>query len=166
MVAGMASLIRAIVGTALAVLILAGCAPTTDPGETGIEDPEDDARGAGEPTEREAEVDVSELVAQAQAASQGGDHQRAAGLLERAVRVAPREAGIWQNLAVVRYRQGRYEEAQTLAQRSNRLAGEEQALRERNWALISAARRQLGDEAGAQEAEQRRDALPTRDTES
>lgn len=92
---------------------------------------------------------VHALVRDAEAASQAGDHARAAALLERALNIAPRHPVLWQNLAVVRYREGNYPQAEALALKSNALAGEQRELRRRNWELIAAARRLAGDAAGA-----------------
>lgn len=95
---------------------------------------------------------VVELVAEAQQASAGGDHGRAASLLERAVGIAPRSPVLWQNLAVVRFREGRFVDAENLALRSIDLAAGDAELRRRNWQLVAEARRRLGDRSGADEA--------------
>lgn len=95
---------------------------------------------------------VVELVAEAQQASAAGDHERAASLLERAVGIAPRSPVLWQNLAVVRFRQGRFADAENLALRSIDLAAADAELRRRNWQLVAEARRRLGNRSGADEA--------------
>ncbi len=168
----MVSVTRLMAVLVLGAVALAGCATPTGPsGDDGVEpaaeEPEprsDDAAGAQEPDKPKGQPAVRELVAEAEAASRAGEQPRAAQLLERAVRVAPRDPGVWQNLAVVRYRQQRYGEAETLAQRSNRLAEEDRELRRRNWALIAAARDQQGDAAGAREAQRRRKAVTKQDS--
>lgn len=146
----------------VAVILLAGCATRDGPEPDVGEAPESEATtptDAGEPGEPDDAVEekppVQELTDKARAASAAGDHARAARLLERALRVSPRRAGLWQNLAVVRYRQGQYAKAETLAQRSNRLSGSNQELRRRNWSLIEAARRKRGDSGGARQARER-----------
>jgi tetratricopeptide (TPR) repeat protein len=155
----------------LGVVLLAGCATPDqtdreaspdEPAESSAP-PSEDAAGTDEPGESRGVPATRELVAKAEAASAAGEHGRAAQLLERALRVAPRDAGVWQNLAVVRYRQKRYDQAETLAQRSNRLAGDNRELRRRNWALIAAARDQQGNAAGARKARQRRQAVTAQD---
>lgn len=92
------------------------------------------------------------LAAQADKASQQGDHEGAAAYLERALRVAPNHPVLWQNLAVVRYRQQDYGKVEGLALKSNSLAASDPALRAENWRLIAEVRRQRGDRKGAEAA--------------
>lgn len=149
---------------AVAGVILSGCAvpDPAAPRDAGTaeseEAPEADSPGDSDDSDGDARSDkpaVTKLTRKAEAASADGNHARAVELLERALRLSPRKPGLWQNLAVVRYRQGRYAEAETLAARSNRLADADPELRRRNWSLIAAARRQRGDADGAREARQR-----------
>ena len=79
-------------------------------------------------------------------------YARAAASLERALRIEPRNARLWYELAQVRSYQEQYRQAENLAQRSNRFAGSDAALRNANWKLIAECRRELGDQAGAEEA--------------
>lgn len=95
---------------------------------------------------------VHDLVARAEDSSAAGEHDRAVAYLERALRIVPRNAIIWQNLAVVRYRQGQYAQAESLALKSIALAGNDAELKRQNWVLIGAARQLQGDEAGARQA--------------
>ncbi|HEX5515074.1 MAG TPA: tetratricopeptide repeat protein [Gammaproteobacteria bacterium] len=92
------------------------------------------------------------LAAQAERASQAGDHEAAAAHLERALRVAPNHPVLWQNLAVVRYRQRDYGKVEGLALKSNSLAAAQPGLRAENWRLIAEVRRQRGDSRGADAA--------------
>lgn len=78
---------------------------------------------------------------------------KAGAALERALRIEPRNAGIWHDLAQVRLHQGQYQQAESLASKSNNLAGENRALQARNWKLIGSARKASGNRAGAEEAE-------------
>jgi predicted Zn-dependent protease len=97
---------------------------------------------------------VMRLMASAQediAASRLGS---AEATLERALRISPRDARLWQQLARIRLRQGQYQQAESLAARSNTWAGSDDALRAENWKLIAQARDALGDAAGARAAEQ------------
>jgi Tfp pilus assembly protein PilF len=84
-----------------------------------------------------------------------GDYVGAAATLERALRIEPGEAYLWNRLARVRMEQGQYAQAGNLAARSNALAGDRPQLKQSNWSIIAAARRVGGDVAGAVEAEQR-----------
>lgn len=95
---------------------------------------------------------IRNLAAQAEQASKAGDHDAAAAYLERALRIAPNHPALWQNLAVVRYRQGDYERVEGLAHKSNALAATKPALRAENWRLIAEVRRQRGDRKGADAA--------------
>jgi Tfp pilus assembly protein PilF len=78
---------------------------------------------------------------------------KAGAALERALRIEPRNAGIWHDLAQIRLHQGQYQQAETLASKSNNLAGGNRALQARNWKLISVARQAGGNQTGAEEAE-------------
>ena len=79
-----------------------------------------------------------------------GNLSAADATLERALRIEPRNAGLWQALARVRLAQGRYRQAETLAQRANALSGTDKALMSQDWRIIRKAREQRGDSAGAQ----------------
>jgi len=97
---------------------------------------------------------VTRLMASAQediAASRLGS---AEATLERALRISPRDARLWQQLARIRLQQGQYKQAASLAARSNTWAGSDDALRAENWNLIAQARDALGDSAGARAAQQ------------
>jgi predicted Zn-dependent protease len=81
-----------------------------------------------------------------------GDFDRAAATLERAVRIEPTNAALWHDLGEVRYRQGEFSQAESMAVRSNSLAGSEYRLQARNWRLIERARAGRGDLAGSDAA--------------
>ena len=98
---------------------------------------------------------VLALVEQAHA--EAADHrlQSAIGTLERALRIEPRNPFLWQDLARQHLAQGDYDQAESLAARSNSWAGANHPLRAANWYLIRDARLARGDAAGAQQAEDR-----------
>lgn len=79
----------------------------------------------------------------------------AVGTVERALRIEPRNAHLWNRLANLRLQQGRYGMASDLAAKSNNLAGGDLALKRDNWRLIAKARRAAGDIAGARVAERK-----------
>lgn len=79
---------------------------------------------------------------------------KAAASLERALRIEPRNASIWHDLAQIRLQQREYQQAETLAQKSNSLASDA-GVQARNWDLIAFAKRAQGDNNGADEAEAR-----------
>lgn len=96
------------------------------------------------------------VVALLDSASQyvkSGELDKAAASLERALRIEPRNAGIWHDLAQIRLHQHQYQQAESLATKSNSLAGSNNSLRARNWRLIAVSRRASGNGTGADEAE-------------
>ncbi len=84
-----------------------------------------------------------------------GQHEQAAAGLERALRIEPSNPYLWQHLAAVRLDQGKSQQAEQFAAKSNSVAGDSATLRLRNWRIIAEARRLGGDAAGAREAETR-----------
>jgi len=62
------------------------------------------------------------LLMEVDAALAAGDLERAAAVAERAVRIAPRDAGLWYRLASIRARQGRTDEAAGIARRAQSFA--------------------------------------------
>jgi hypothetical protein len=95
------------------------------------------------------------LARQADQQRQQGDYAGAAATLERSLRIAPREAYLWNRLARVRMEQGLSAQAGQLAARSNDLAAGESTLKRDNWRIIAESKRRAGDTTGASEAEQR-----------
>ena len=165
----------------IALQLLAGCAgtpggglpPVTGPGQTpatgpaaGVEIQPLDPAGSvqqrpitagpspGAPA-RSPQTSNPAVLALLDSAGQqvaSGDLERAAATLERALRIDPEDAGIWHDLGELRYRQGQYQQAESLAARSNALATGDAALQARNWRLIERVRRALGNTLGADEA--------------
>jgi hypothetical protein len=95
------------------------------------------------------------LAKQAEQQRQAGDYVGAAATLERALRIQPQEAYLWNRLARIRMEQGLYSQAGNLASRSNALSKDQASLKRDNWSIIAASRRAAGDAAGAMEAEQK-----------
>src|SRR5262245_18354443 len=62
---------------------------------------------------------VSSLVESARADASAGRLDSAAAFMERAIRLAPRNARLWQELARVRLKQGEFAQAEQVALRSN-----------------------------------------------
>lgn len=81
-----------------------------------------------------------------------GRYDSAAASLERALRIEPRNASLWHELARVRLEQDQATLAVQLATKSNTLAGDNHRLRAENWRLIGQARAQTGDHRGAEAA--------------
>lgn len=125
--------------TLLAVLLAAGCAvPPVEQRapETGAVSPP--------PEELDSPAAV-ELSTRAGEALAGGHFDQAAQLLERAIRIEPRNGRLWYELARVRYEQGNYEQAMQLANRSNALPNTGAGLKTKNDQLIAASRSALGN---------------------
>ncbi|MDN5870807.1 MAG: tetratricopeptide repeat protein [Nitrococcus sp.] len=142
----------------LALGLLGGCvslapdeptAPSAPGGITAEQPP------APDETEFAIPAAVRDLVSRARESSGAGKHEQAAAFLERALRIAPHNAVLWQNLAVVRYRQGQYAQAENLALKSISLAGDNSNLKQQDWELVGVARELQGDEAGARQARTR-----------
>jgi predicted Zn-dependent protease len=98
---------------------------------------------------------ANSLARQAEQQRQTGDYAGAAATLERSLRIAPREAYLWNRLARVRMEQGLAAQAGQLAARSNDYAAGESTVKNDNWRIIAEAKRRSGDTAGAGEAEKR-----------
>lgn len=88
-----------------------------------------------------------------------GNLDNAAAALERALRIEPRNAGLWQRLADIRLRQKQPDQAESLALKSNTLAVGDAATQAGNWRIIAKARRLRGDATGAAQADSRAVAL-------
>ncbi len=82
-----------------------------------------------------------------------GDLAGAVASIERALRIEPRNAYLWNRLAQLRLDQGQGKRAEELAAKSTSLAGADIKLKSDNWRLIAKARRSAGDEHGAARAE-------------
>ena len=88
--------------------------------------------------------------------------EQAAALLERALRIEPRNPILWHNLAGIRLAQEDWKRAANLATKSNTLAGSNKdykELRLRNWVIVTRACEGMGDFNCAQEARNRAQAL-------
>ncbi|MCC7121027.1 MAG: tetratricopeptide repeat protein [Gammaproteobacteria bacterium] len=98
---------------------------------------------------------IAELLARADESAAQGRHDAARASLERAVKIAPRDAELWQRLAMASYAQGDWAQAKSLAERSNSFAAPDSALASRNWTLIGNAELKLGNQSGAAAAFER-----------
>ena len=98
---------------------------------------------------------VRELLAEAGSAETTGDYDRAAVLLERALRMQPRNPEILQQLAEVQLQKQDYEQALNFAVRSYDIGPRVGEICDRNWRTISVAREHLGDRNGSEQAELR-----------
>lgn len=92
------------------------------------------------------------LAQQSDAAVAAGDLRLAALHLERALRIAPRDADLWHRLAAVRLAQREFQQAERMAERSLQLNAGDRRLALDNWRIIAQARDAMGDTEGARRA--------------
>jgi len=150
-----------------AALLAAGCAgpvreagpapveSRVEPGQTGggtaevhpYRPPEQVALARPQPARA-----VQVLLRRAADQQRAGDHAAAAASLERAVRIEPRNAQLWNRLAHVYLQQQQFGRVEQFAAKSNALASDDRVLQADNWQLIAAARAARGDRRGAAEA--------------
>ncbi|AUI70214.2 tetratricopeptide repeat protein [Beggiatoa leptomitoformis] len=102
---------------------------------------------------------IVELLMEAKKSFEEGQSEQAAALLERALRIDPRNPILWHNLAGVRLQQEDWSRAASLAAKSNALAVENKLLRVRNWIVIALACEGLRDVDCTKEARNRARAL-------
>lgn len=81
-----------------------------------------------------------------------GRPDAASATLERALRIEPRNARLWHELAQLRLAQGQYAQALSLAQKSNSFAGAQKQLQAMNWRVIGEARIAQGNADAGQKA--------------
>jgi tetratricopeptide (TPR) repeat protein len=149
------------IAVVLAVL-LSACASTA-PGPGQRQDREVESR-VREPAKEDSEgvqvfplqnPAVKELLADAGSAESTGDYTQAAILLERALRIQPRDPEILQNLAEVQLQMEDYEQALNFAARSYDIGPRVGEICSRNWRTIGVSREHLGDHAGSVQAEKK-----------
>jgi len=86
---------------------------------------------------------VLALLDQASKQEQSGSPEKAAATLERALRIEPRNARLWHRLAIIRFAQGKYTLAESLAAKSSTLAQGDWYLKQKNAELIDQVRQHL-----------------------
>ena len=98
---------------------------------------------------------VTELLADASAAESNGQYEQASMLLERALRIQPRNPEILQSMAELNLQMADYEQALNFASRSYDVGPRVGEICSRNWRTIAVSREYLGDHSGSGEAEGR-----------
>ena len=106
-------------------------------------------------TSPQAGAALSKLRLAALSQYRSGKHTSAAATIERALRIAPRDAMLWQQLARVRLQQKKWRLAINMAAKSNALAGDRSAVQRNNWLIMAEAYRALGQTDKAEAAMQR-----------
>jgi Tfp pilus assembly protein PilF len=92
------------------------------------------------------------LLASARQQVRAGDFSQAEIILERALRVEPRNARLWHEMAQVKYAQQNYSQAVQFCIKSNSLAGKDYNLTQQNWLLMEKAYINLGEPEKARQA--------------
>jgi tetratricopeptide (TPR) repeat protein len=98
---------------------------------------------------------VVQLTDEARRAEHAGDLDQAAVLIERALRIQPRDPELMQHMAEIQLSKGDYEQALNFAVRSFDIGPRVGEICARNWRTIGVAKGYLEDPAGASEAEDR-----------
>ncbi len=95
---------------------------------------------------------VDSLVMAANENSQSGNYDSAVSSIERAIRIEPRNAGLYYKLAVLRLNQSKPRLAEDIARKAALLAADDNKLKKHCWLLIANARELQGNFAGADKA--------------
>ena len=98
---------------------------------------------------------VIALVNESERNSRAGDLESAVVVLERALRIEPRNAELTLKLARLRLQQEKPVLAEDLARKAALLAGGNNQLKRKSWLLISQARRMQHNLQGAKEAQRK-----------
>lgn len=106
-----------------------------------------------------AAAPVISLVKAARASLAAGRTDQAGASLERALRIEPRNAWVWQGLASVHLVTQQAEQAESEAKKSISLGKRNPYLDVENWRLLAEARKLRGDAAGAAQAQARHEEL-------
>ncbi|MGH8559546.1 MAG: tetratricopeptide repeat protein [Methylococcales bacterium] len=100
---------------------------------------------------------VIALLDAAEGERQSGQLDSAVATLERAIKIQPRNAMLWHQMAVLRLEQYKPRLALDLARKSNTLASGDRSLKQENSRIIAEAKRLLGDLEGAAKAREKAD---------
>jgi tetratricopeptide (TPR) repeat protein len=102
---------------------------------------------------------VLSLMKQARTARAAGQFDQASGALERAQRIEPRNYFVWSALSRVYLDKKDYDNAESVAQKSNSLSRGNIYVELENWKVIAAARQAQGDAIGALQAQSKADEI-------
>lgn len=145
---------------------LQGCAPPPPVADRGGRPvaAEKESRPAAEekkegPPAQESPA-VAGLLVTARQAATAGQFSRAEMALERAIRLEPRNARLWHEMALVKYSGKNYDQTVQFALKSNSLAGGDASLLRRNWLLLEKAYLKQGRPDKAREAGERSRSVP------
>ncbi len=102
---------------------------------------------------------VSPLAAQAEQQMERGELDQAFATAERAVRIDPGNAKMWNLMARIQFKKENWAQAEQLARKSNLLAGNDTGLQAVNWKIIAAVLSRNGQEDEARRALQKAEDL-------
>ncbi len=102
---------------------------------------------------------VKALLVDARGAASSGNIPRAEALLERALRIEPRNSVLWHYMAKMKLHQGQYTKAIGMAAKSNSMVQNDKSLRADNWRIIAHAENWLGNISKSQQAQAQADKL-------
>ena len=117
----------------------------------GCASPPEQASWPGWPEQSNRKA-VASLVDQSRTEASAGRLGNAAASMERAIRLEPKNARLWQELARLRLNQRDYAQAEQVAMKANTLTRGDYAMRAENWNIIAQAREARGDMTGARSA--------------
>ncbi len=151
----------------IALLLVQGCAvrpPSESPGtprpaptppveqaEPAVAAPVSPAGRESVPLPQEGKA-AGTLLAGARQNMQAGRYSQAEMALERALRLEPRNARLWHEMAQVKFAQRDYRQSVQFCLKSNSLAGRDHELIQRNWQLMEKAYLELGEPDKARRA--------------
>jgi predicted Zn-dependent protease len=95
------------------------------------------------------QVPTLALLQQSQRSADSGDLDSAIAYVERAIRLSPRDAALWLQLARLQLGANRPGRAEQTAQKALSLAGRQRELERDSWLVIADAREAQGDQDGA-----------------
>jgi tetratricopeptide (TPR) repeat protein len=144
-----------------ALLVMHGCATVSRPSSPTVQDdgievhdegvaidpfyqipdkePDDEApamRSAPQISSKPTSGTVLALLSQAKEQEKSGNPEKAAAVLERALRIEPKNAQLWYRLALLRLQQGHLDLARSLAAKSSALAQGDEDLQVKNRTIM------------------------------
>jgi Flp pilus assembly protein TadD len=93
-------------------------------------------RSAPQVSSKSTSGTVLALLSQAKEQEKSGNPEKAAAVLERALRIEPKNAQLWYRLALLRLQQGQLDLARSLAAKSIALAQGDEDLKVKNRTII------------------------------
>lgn len=133
------------------------------PSEPAAEPEPEQKRRTGSPSYQEAGDQLSpaakSLIQQADSSLAKGNAPAAIAQLERAQRIAPRSAEVYFKLSEAYVGAGQLGSAEQFTLKGLSLAGSDARLQRSGWMLLADIRRERGNVAGANQAEERANAL-------